>query len=55
MVEPREQKPILEDGIYRPVPIRQFMTRVGENMEACHLNADDYRALQEWVRRQKEK
>ena len=55
MQEPREQKPILEDGIDRPVTLRQFMGRVGENMEACHLNADDYRALQDWVRQQKEK
>ena len=55
MQKPRELKPVLENDIRRPVTLREFVLRVNENYETCHLNAEDFRALQEWVRKQQEK
>lgn len=55
MQEPRRLKPVLENDAQRPVTLLEFVQRVNENYEACHLNAEDYRALQEWARKQQEK
>ena len=55
MQNPRELKPVLENNIQRPVTLQEFVLQVNENYETCHLNAEDFRALQEWVRKQQEK
>ena len=55
MQKPRKLKPVLENDIQRPVTLREFVLQVNENYETCHLNAEDFRALQEWVRKQQEK
>ena len=55
MQAPRELKPILKNEIYRPVTVREYAMTVNQNYEACLLNAEDFSALQKWVRKQQEK
>ena len=55
MQAPRKLKPILNGEIYRQVTVREYAMAVNQNYEACLLNAEDFSALQKWVRKQQEK